>query len=94
MVLGVLLGAASCLAGEEIRAQAVTYTAIVQEMETWSSPKALFSTVADNYPDAEMEHDAGSQTFTIQTALPISFDTFEAITVPAGYYLISLKSDR
>ena len=92
MVLGSFLGA--FFANGDACAQAANYTAIVQAMETWSSPKALFSSVADRYPDAEMVHDAASQTFTIQTALPLSFDSLEAMTIPAGYYLISLQQEQ
>ena len=82
------------IAPADATAQHFTYTAVVQEVWSDSSPKALFSTVADRYPDAEMTHEASSSTFTIATALVIPEETLRTVTLQAGYQLISLEVDR
>ncbi len=74
-------------------AQSESYTAVVEKVELDSSPKALFTAVADLVSDAEMTHDAISGILEIRTNILITGQELEAVVVPAGYYLLSFQQN-
>ncbi len=78
---------------DQAKAQPITYSAVIQAIDGTSRVKALFTRLIDHMPNADVMHDQASETLVIVTDTPITFEELEALTLTAGFYLISLESN-
>ncbi len=80
-------------ATDKAAAQPITYSAIIQAADSSSQVKGLFMGLIDHLPNADVMHDRNSDTLTIVTETPITFEELYAIVLAAGFELISLGSN-